>query len=474
MKNLARLLILTFSALLVACKQSSTISTQVGNNEIDATAVELITQAYIFSYPVMTMNYTHKISANVEANNGWGKAPINQWGSMHQFPKVGFTDVVRPNLDTFYSVIYADLSDGPLYIEIPATERYYLIPILNAHGDVIKSLGTRTTGQANLKIALLGPNFKDKVDSDLIAIRSTTNLNWLLGRVSAKNNEDGKSIVSGFQSKLVAKPLSERNNPQYQAPKSMINPKYVGLTPMDVVDEMGVVQYLNEAMALLVKNPGYAKDEPLLTKLKKIGFKAGGSFDLSQFNKATQTAIQQVPHNVADSFAKMTASPPTQYLQNGWNVITTGLGEYGTEYFLRAYVTKVGYGANQAVDAIYPNAAVDKDGRKFNGSYKYVLHFSADKLPPVNGFWSLTLYNTKGFLVDNLIDRYNLGSMKGFTYNEDGSLDLLIQFERPENNESNWLPSPPAGVDFELTLRMYYPKEEVLNRTYILPGVIRV
>jgi len=474
MKNLAIMLLLTLGALLVGCNQFSNESTQSNTNTVDAEAVELVTQAYLFSYPSMTMDYTHKISANVEANNGWGKAPVNQWGSMHQFPKAGFTSVVRPNLDTFYSVIYADLADGPLYIEIPATERYYLMPILNAHGDVIKSLGSRTTGQGDLKIALLGPNYDGQVDSDLITIRSTTNLNWLLGRVATKNNEDGKLVVSEFQSKLVAKPLSERNNSQYEAPKGVINQEYIGLTPMDVVDEMGIVQYLNESMSLLVGNPAYTEDEPLLIKLQKVGFKAGGSFNLNQFNKATQDAIKKVPKNVADAFAKMTSNPPTVNLQNGWNVITSGIGEYGTEYFLRAYVTKVGYGANQAFDAIYPNAAVDTDGQKFNGSNKYVLHFPAGKLPPVKGFWSLTMYDTKGFLVDNVIDRYNLGSMKELTYNEDGSLDLLIQHQRPEKNVSNWLPSPPTGENFELTFRMYYPQEAVLNRTFTLPGVKKV
>ena len=474
MKNLTTVILFTLSALLFGCNLTSSENTQSGSNEVDAAAVGLVTQAYLYSYPSMTMDYTHKVSANVEVSNGLAKAPINQWGSMHQFPKAGYTSVVRPNLDTFYSVIYADLSDGPLYIEIPATERYYLIPILNAHGDVIESLGSRTTGQGALKIALLGPNFDGQVDSDLTVIRSTTSLNWLLGRISAKNNEDGKLVVSEFQSKLVAKPLSERNNLQYRTPKGTINQQYVGLTPMDVVDDMDIVQYLNESMALLVNNPGYAEDAPLLTKLQKIGFKAGGSFDINQFNKATQAAIQKVPQSIAGAFAKMTANPPTKNLQNGWNVITSGLGEYGTEYFLRAYVTKIGYGANQAVDAIYPNAAVDTDGQKFNGSYKYLLHFPADNIPPVNGFWSLTMYDTKGFLVDNVIDRYNLSSMKDLTYNEDGSLDLLVQFDRPENNESNWLPSPPAGEHFELTFRMYYPQDTVLNRTYILPGVKRI
>jgi hypothetical protein len=103
-----------------------------------------------------------------------------------------------------------------------------------------------------------------------------------------------------------------------------------------------------------------------------------------------------------------------------------------------------------------------------------VLHFDADKVPPVNGFWSLTLYDKKGFLVDNSIDRYNLGSMKDLVYNDDGSLDLYIQAEAPLNNIANWLPSSGAGKEFELTFRMYYPKQAVLTRDFVMPGVKRV
>ena len=440
----------------------------------DSIKVALVTQAYIYGYPMMTMDYTHKISSNVVSDNGMGKGPINQWGNMHEFPKAGFTEVVRPNLDTYYSVIYADLGKGPLYLHIPATERYYLMPILNAHGDVIKSIGSRTTGQSEMNIALVGPKFDGDIDDDLMVIKSTTNLNWLLGRVAVKNNEDGKVEIANFQSKLIARPLSERNNENYKQPQGIINPDYLGKVPMDEVDNKDITSYLNEVMTLMLNNPGYITDEPLLKKLKTIGFEPGGNFQLDQFNSQTQEMVKKVPAIVQGLFSKMTANPPSENLQNGWNVITSGLGEYGTEYFLRAYVTKIGYGANQSVDAIYPNSAVDSDGNNYNGSNKYILHFEADHMPPVNGFWSLTMYDKKGFLVDNSIDRYNLGGMKDLTYNEDGSLDIYIQTEKPEKFSSNWLPSPQAGEEFELTFRMYYPKKEVLDRAYIMPGVKRL
>ena len=133
-------------------------------NAKDSLMVKLVAKAYIFGYPMMTMDYTHKISTNVVSDNGMGKGPINQWGNMHKFPKAGFRQIVRPNLDTYYSVVYADLGKSPLFLHIPATERYYLMPILNAHGDVIKSLGSRTTGQGELNIALVGPKFDGEID----------------------------------------------------------------------------------------------------------------------------------------------------------------------------------------------------------------------------------------------------------------------------------------------------------------------
>jgi DNA sulfur modification protein DndE len=224
----------------------------------------------------------------------------------------------------------------------------------------------------------------------------------------------------------------------------------------------------------MIDNPAYTEDAPLLTQLKTIGIEPGGDFDLSQFNASTQEAMINIPAGVQTAFDGMTASPPPGNLQNGWNVNTSGLGNYGTEYSVRAYVTKIGYGANQAVDAIYPNTAVDGDGQNLSGSHKYVLHFDAESMPPVRGFWSLTMYDKRGFLVDNAIDRYNLGSMKELTYNSDGSLDLLIQSTPPTGNEANWLPSPPPGEEFELTFRMYYPEEVVIDREFVMPAVERV
>lgn len=435
--------------------------------------VKLVSQAYLYGYPMLTMHYTHIVSTNVKTNNGMGKAPINQWAGMRKFPKAGFTAVVRPNLDTYYSLIYADLSEDALYLHIPATERYYLVPILNAYGDVIASVGSRTTGQEALDIAFVGPNYKGEIPNDLKVIRSNTSLNWVLGRVAVKNDKDGKDEVKNFQNKLIAVPLSERNNPNYKMPKGKVNPKNK-FVPMDKVDGLDIETYMNEMMALWVNNPAQKGDEKLVAQLATIGITPGGKFDLSQFSEEDQAAIKQIPAMVQQQFAATTQQPRPEVMQNGWMVNTSGLGEYGTNYAMRAYITKIGYGANQAVDAVYPNSAVDSDGNNYDGKYEYVLHFEKKDLPPVKGFWSITMYNKKGFLVDNTIDRYNLGDMKNLKYNEDGSLDIYIAAEAPEGHEANWLPSTPPGEEFELTFRMYWPKEPVLDRTWTMPGVRKI
>ncbi len=451
--------------------QSENASTQNAESDVP-TAVEILGQAYLYGYPILTMDYTHKVSTNVVEPNALGKAPLNQFGGMKQFPKAGFKAVVRPNLDTYYSLIYADLKETPLYVYIPATERYYLIPILNAYGDVVKSLGSRTTGQGDLHLALVGPDYDGEIPEDLMVVKSNTNLNWLLGRVQVSNDEDGKDEVANFQNKLIARPLAERDNADYVAPKGTVNPDYK-VVPMQAVDNLSIADYFNQMMALMVNNPPQEGDEKMVAAMKSVGIVPGGTFDISQFSEEEQAQIQKIPTFIQKKFAEMTAKPREELMQNGWNVNTSGLGEYGTNYALRAYVTKIGFGANTAEDAIYPNSAIDTDGNNYSGDNNYVLHFDADKLPPAKGFWSLTMYDKEGFLVDNAIDRYNLGNKHNLTYNEDGSVDIYIQYEEPKMS-SNWLPSPPPGQEFELTFRMYWPEEEVLNRTWQMPGVVNM
>ncbi len=149
------------------------------------------------------------------------------------------------------------------------------------------------------------------------------------------------------------------------------------------------------------------------------------------------------------------------------------MGLYGTNYAFRTGVALIGLGANLPEDAVYANAAVDKDGRPLDSAGRYILHFEADRLPPARAFWSVTLYDAERFLIHNPINRYALSDRDPLIYNADGSLTLYIQTESPgEEKESNWLPAPAAGP-FTLTARLYWPEEAVLNGDWTVPGVER-
>ena len=153
--------------------------------------------------------------------------------------------------------------------------------------------------------------------------------------------------------------------------------------------------------------------------------------------------------------------------------MTYGTGDYGTDYMFRAVMAYQGLGANLVDDAFYPSSSVSSDENKFSSVNKYLLHLNKDQVPPVNGFWSLTMYNDKALFAANPINRYSLGSLSDppLVTNPDGSIDLYIQGDSPDSSKvSNWLPSPASG-GFSLTLRLYWPKEQVLDKSWVPPAV---
>ena len=176
-----------------------------------------------------------------------------------------------------------------------------------------------------------------------------------------------------------------------------------------------------------------------------------------------QSALQKL-----QAAAKTTGVPV-----NGWNIAPMTLGDFGTNYGLRAVIALVGLGVNLSADAIYPTAFVDGDGKPLSGANRYVVHFDKGQTPPANAFWSLTMYNAQNFMVENPLDRYDIAGWMPLTYNADGSLDVYIQRESPgKEKESNWLPS--AGEDFSITIRVYWPKPAVIDGRWKPPPVQRI
>ena len=225
---------------------------------------------------------------------------------------------------------------------------------------------------------------------------------------------------------------------------------------------------------LMKTNPPAAADAPMVATMAKIGLVPGQDFDPTKLNPVQTAAIQAAPRPAQGSIMGLLNEVK---LTNGWSVLVNGMGVYGTNYRLRALVTAIGLGANRPQDAIYPIGAVDAGGKPFDGANRYVMHFAPGQLPPVDGFWSLTMYDDKYFFVPNRLDRYTLSARNALKKNADGSVDLYLQASSPgAAKESNWLPTTKSGK-FIPMLRLYWPKEtppSILDGSWKPPPIEKV
>jgi hypothetical protein len=230
----------------------------------------------------------------------------------------------------------------------------------------------------------------------------------------------------------------------YTPSPGVVNPAWDTKDPVrDQVDSMDGATYFKLLTELMKTNPPAAADAPMVATMAKLGIVPGQDFDPAKLNPTQSAAIQAAPRPAQGSIMGLLKEVK---LTNGWSVFTTGMGVYGTEYRLRALVTAIGLGANRPQDAIYPVGEVDADGKPFDGANRYVMHFPTGQLPPVDGFWSLTMYDDQYFFVPNKLNRYTLSARNALKQNADGSVDLYLQAGDPgAAKDSNWLPTTQSG-----------------------------
>jgi hypothetical protein len=244
--------------------------------------------------------------------------------------------------------------------------------------------------------------------------------------------------------------------------------------PQNVIMAMGTIGYFNMMTRLMCKDaPPVPADAPMLARMKTIGIEPCKAFDGSKLDAAIQAALPKLALEKIDE-AKRTSMGS---MVDGW-VITKGLGVYGTDYMKRAVVAAFGWPANLQDDAVYPYTEIDAAGQKLSGANKYTLTFPKGQTPPVNGFWSITMYQIDQgwWFVPNPLSKFTVSPGNNLTYNADGSLTLYFQNASPgQDKEANWLPAPKG--DFIPMLRLYWPKNStpsILNETWKPPRVQRV
>jgi len=424
--------------------------------------------AYVYFYPLLSMDITRKQFTNVEPGKAFGKGPMNMFVNVPEYPPADFKGVVRSNFDTLYSIAWLDLTKEPLIISAPDTNgRYYLLPMLDMWTDVFASPGSRTTGTTAGNYLLTTPGWTGMVPDGLIRLPAPTPYVWIIGRTKTDGPADYEAVHK-IQAGYKVTPLSRWG----KAPEPVtvhVDPSVDMKTPPKIqVDTMPAAKYFAYAAELLKLHPPHITDQPIIAQMKQIGIEPGTSFDFDKLDPAVKKALEGVP---ADAQQLMTWKVATlARVVNGWSMNTDTMGVYGNYYLKRAMVSQIGLGANLPEDAVYPLNLFDDNGKPLDGANKYGIHFDKGATPPVDAFWSITLYDAEGFQVGNVLNRFTVSSWMPFLRNADGSLDLYFQNESPgKDKEANWLPAPKGT--FNLTMRIYRPQLDALTGKWSPPAV---
>ena len=438
----------------------------------DAADLRAASDAYIYGYPLVTMELTRRVMTNVAAPEG-SHAPMGQFARLRTYPDASFRDVTAPNADTLYTIAWLDVGNEPWIVSIPDMKgRYFLFPMLDGWTDVFQVPGTRTTGTGAQTYAITGPGWKGTLPAGVVQYKSPTALVWLLGRIYCTGTPEDYAAVHALQDAFKVYPLSAFGK-DYTPPPGKVDPAIDMKTAVrEQVNAMSGVAFFKLLAELLKANPPTPADAPILPKLAQIGVVPGKDFDPKAADPDVLDRVKKI--SVDRVMLHMVTSGNFENV-NGWRY-TTKTGVYGTDYMQRALITAVGLGANRPEDAVYPTSLKSGSGilaRKYNGANKYVMHFPKGQLPPVKGFWSLTMYDEAYFFVANPINRYSISARQNLKANADGSVDLYIQHESPgADKEANWLPAP-AG-EFILMLRMYWPNPKapsILDGSWKIPAV---
>ncbi|MDE0887781.1 MAG: DUF1254 domain-containing protein [Myxococcota bacterium] len=417
------------------------------------------TLAYVYGYPIVDLTAQMHAQTHAIEQDQQVLAPVNHFSRSEQLVTPSTQAGLRaPNNDTLYFRGWFDLSEGPVVLHTPDTHgRYYMMAVTNFFAEV-QHLSRRTMGTQEQEYALVGPGWNGELPKELTPVIVDTQHVWILGRLLVRGLDDlpeAQTLLKGFWSTPLKDWRSgKRGEPPVPPVGERISP-HTSLAAFSILDRF------------LRDNPRRPSEEGLLTQFASVGIGAGKPFEPASLDAATRRGLERAIESGNALVQGSTLSALRSV--NGW-ITLQDAGRFGHDYLLRASVALGGY-ANLPEESVYPAAVKDEQGRPLMGSRRYRLHFPKDGLPPVNGFWSLSVYDAQTrSLVENTIARYSIGDRTdGLVRGEDGSLTLYLQHEPPAEVMSNWLPTPAGPLMF--VIRLYEPAEAVLDESYRLPWI---
>ena len=441
-------------------------------------ALEIAIEAYVYAYPLVLMDAARAASTNTAAPDGMRAcAPMNEFAHAPAFPDARFAGGARPNVDTLSSSLWFDVSEEPLIVSVPDSRgRYYVMPMLDLWTDVFASPGKRTTGTGPQRYAIVGPHWTGPIPDGIDVVHAPTSLGWIMARTQADGPSDYDGVCA-FQAGLRALPLSAFGRVYTPADVS-VDPLPSPIAPISTTTPVNRVARMDGATLfarfaeLTADNPPHANDHAQLHRMKRLGIVPGVPFVRERLSDNTRVALDRaIPF--AQRKIRDHASRAARIV-NGWVMMSSPIGTYGTDFLKRALVAFLELGTPTVEDVISPTAFTLADGSPFDSEAKYELRIPHTGFPPARAGWSLTLYDDRQLFADNPIGRYAIGDRDPLYFDSDGSLMLYIQRDSPGRRmESNWLPTPRHGA-FTLTLRLYWPEPAAFDGTWAPPLVKRV
>ncbi len=440
----------------------------------EATAAEvraIAKEAYVYGFP-MVDSYRIQHAYFVDTKNPEYKGPWNQIVNTPRVYTPADTAIQTPNSDTPYSWLGLDLRTEPMVLTVPPIEkdRYFSVQMLDAYTFNFAYLGSRTTGNDGGSFLVAGPGWKGETPSGVKkVIRSETDFIWAAYRTQLFNPDDidnVKKVQAGYKAEPLSVFLGQT------APAAAPAVDFIKtLTPEE---EKTSPEFFNILNFILQYCPTDPSETELMARFAKIGVGAGKTIDFDKLSPEMKAAFEQ---GMADAWKEL-ATLEKQKIDTG--EVTSG-DVFGTrEYLKNNYLYRMagavlGIGGNSKQEAMYPVYAVDADGKKLDGANRYALRFAPGQLPPVNAFWSLTMYELpQSLLVANPINRYLLNSpmLPQFVKDADGGLTFYVQNESPgKDKEANWLPAPKGP--FIAFMRLYWPKEDALEGKWKHPPMTK-
>ena len=450
------------SAALVLSGYSSNVQVfaAVADSETDENIWETVEDAYVYAFPLVLMDATETSATNTE-EAVTGKAPVNQFIHSVALANAQFRNVVTPNVDTIYSQVWYDLSEEPMVYELPETDRFCKVQVLDGWTNTAAVLDKAGAYAITLS------TWEGELPEGVTRIDVPTSMAWSITRIVLSGEEDLPNVYA-IQEKMKLMPLSDYiSGDTYEPPRGSYSEEndYI---PVDKVLSMDPITFFNKANELMIKNSPTAADKGMLEKIAAVNIGPGMEFDTSVLTG-----------DVAENWKTMLTEIRLKLIKEGqkfskklgqWDYFGEPIGDFNTEYVYRALVALAGLGANTVEVALYPKIEQDADGNTLTGEKSYILHFESYPQVLEGGFWSVTAYGDDDFLIDNPINRYCINDRSGLQANDDGSVDVILSEDAPKDT-INWLPVGAGG--FHLFMRIYTPDMEALE-TWMAPTITEI